>query len=700
MAFTNASNFAMGDVQFNYTTENRTDIKQSAVFDSDPLRMLLDHSATIAMSDSPTVYEPTCHPGTREVVADRIMAWARDRQGTPILWLSGPAGAGKSCIQRTIVQTCTAEGLLVASFFFSIKHPEASNETRFIATLAAQFAETIRGFKGNIERAITMDRRMFTKALELQLEGLIFKPLQEWDDAISNRLARLFWRTLMALVAHQEDSDTPWTRNNIIVIDGLDECIDEREQVHILRLVHTLAKHPRFPFRFAIASRPEYAIRTAFCSSPFSNDTLILRLEDYEADEDLRRYSNAEFARLKSDHPAAESIPVSWPSTKDKDTLIAKASQQFVYVSVVMKHLTNPRRHPVLELQKILGHRPFENDAKSNPFAELDALYDRIMHPPDVDASLLKTILHSIIHDKPGSHSLHGPESITESPSPVDDFDILFSLEPGTTMATLVDLHSVLNISSPSKRPTFHHKSLEDFLTSHSRAGDLYQSNDQTHLQLTLAYHELGQRLENTATDHELRQRLDEGGAAKGRHLWNLCLITKSHACSVDNWLLFEREFSKNILPASIETHTRIQIKTETGELQLKFKGNADLDISHPKDIFDDAMAVIKQRSRRLAPYSHRYHSFFCSSEDGCLRQCTRLSSLVNIDPLAEVKRLGGMYDRLAVMYKPKFQRGSVLYPALLPPLNVSEPRCRKVRPPRNFCKLYWAQTFAPSGYH
>jgi hypothetical protein len=78
--------------------------------------------------------------------------------------------------------------------------------------------------------------------------------------------------------------------------------------------------------------------------------------------------------------------------------------------------------------------------------------------------------------------------------SPVDDLDTLLGLRPGTTTSTLVDLHSLLNFNSPARRPTFHHKSMEDFLTSQSRAGDLYQSNDQTHVQLTLAYYELGRQ--------------------------------------------------------------------------------------------------------------------------------------------------------------------------------------------------------------
>jgi hypothetical protein len=490
----------------------------------DPLRMLLNHSAINAMADSPSAsYAPTCHPETREMVADDIMAWARDPTACPILWLPGPAGAGKSCIQRKVVKLCIDEGLYVACFFFSVGETETSNAARFVTTLAAQLAEKIPGLKWYIESAIKTDRRIFARSLESQVESLIFSPLQGLNHSMSNRLTRLFWKSLAAL-GHQEDPYTPW-RSNVIVIDGLDECAGQKEQTHILRLVHVLATHSHFPFRFVIASRPEYAIRTAFFSPPLSNNTHILRLEDYEADEDIRRFLKAEFSRLKAEHPASASIPGDWPSTTDENELVFKASKQFVYVSVVMKHLANPRRNPMLELKHILGHRPSESDAKSNPFAELDALYDRILHPPDVDISLLKSILHAILHQHFSS---------------LENIDLVLDLAPGTTASTLVDLHSVVNLGSPPYPSiSLYHKSLKDFLEAQSRAGDLYQSGDETHVQLSLGFY------------RRSRQQLHINKSHSGS--WRLCNLAFFHALSVADWTLFEVEFVVRVIPSFSE---------------------------------------------------------------------------------------------------------------------------------------------------
>ena len=53
-------------------------------------------------------------------------------------------------------------------------------------------------------------------------------------------------------------------RSYLVIIDGLDECIDKATQRLILRLLcETITVH-QLPLRFLIASRPESHIRTSF----------------------------------------------------------------------------------------------------------------------------------------------------------------------------------------------------------------------------------------------------------------------------------------------------------------------------------------------------------------------------------------------------------------------------------------------------
>jgi len=48
---------------------------------------------------------PRCHPGTRSEILEKVDAWANaGAEGTGILWLHGPAGAGKLAIAQTVAE--------------------------------------------------------------------------------------------------------------------------------------------------------------------------------------------------------------------------------------------------------------------------------------------------------------------------------------------------------------------------------------------------------------------------------------------------------------------------------------------------------------------------------------------------------------------------------------------------------------------
>ena len=55
-----------------------------------------------------------------------------------IMWVYGPAGAGKSAIAQTIAEMCEEKMILLASFFFSRNDPSRSNVNPLIATIAYQ----------------------------------------------------------------------------------------------------------------------------------------------------------------------------------------------------------------------------------------------------------------------------------------------------------------------------------------------------------------------------------------------------------------------------------------------------------------------------------------------------------------------------------------------------------------------------------
>ncbi|KAF8977065.1 hypothetical protein BDQ17DRAFT_1203519, partial [Cyathus striatus] len=61
-----------------------------------------------------------CHPETQKAVINDIMSWVNSKHSKEcILWLNGPAGAGKLLILQTMAEICENQNKLILSFFFS-----------------------------------------------------------------------------------------------------------------------------------------------------------------------------------------------------------------------------------------------------------------------------------------------------------------------------------------------------------------------------------------------------------------------------------------------------------------------------------------------------------------------------------------------------------------------------------------------------
>lgn len=84
------------------------------------LQILQTNIAASAIHDSKERYAdaPRCHKDTRKAVLKDITTWVLDdSKDTLILWLSAPAGSGKSAILQTVAETFHNSKGLAASFF-------------------------------------------------------------------------------------------------------------------------------------------------------------------------------------------------------------------------------------------------------------------------------------------------------------------------------------------------------------------------------------------------------------------------------------------------------------------------------------------------------------------------------------------------------------------------------------------------------
>lgn len=80
-------------------------------------------------------------PGTREEIIEKIEKWM-DGEGlrqNQMMWLTGPAGAGKSAIFQTVAERCRERGLHAANVFVFRDDETRNHAQPLVATLAYQF---------------------------------------------------------------------------------------------------------------------------------------------------------------------------------------------------------------------------------------------------------------------------------------------------------------------------------------------------------------------------------------------------------------------------------------------------------------------------------------------------------------------------------------------------------------------------------
>ncbi|KAF8217115.1 hypothetical protein K438DRAFT_1492271, partial [Mycena galopus ATCC 62051] len=95
---------------------------------------------------------------------------------TRIVWLHGPAGAGKSAIAQSLCQRLEAESRSVASFFFRRGHTSRGNDARLFTTIAYQLAQLSPELNRVISQNLVSDPAVVDRSFSVQLEKLVVGP--------------------------------------------------------------------------------------------------------------------------------------------------------------------------------------------------------------------------------------------------------------------------------------------------------------------------------------------------------------------------------------------------------------------------------------------------------------------------------------------------------------------------------------------
>lgn len=378
------------------------------------------------------------------------MEWIVGGDRTPsILWLHGPAGAGKSAIAQTISQMCKDSNLLAAAFFFSRNYFDRSNGKLLIATLVHQIASTFPQTRRYIEKSVRKNMNVFERNIVAQAKELLVVPMQDLRGSFLHFLRMLF--------------SNP-THPRLLVVDGLDECNDPNVQVEILKAIAECAREVGLPFRFLIASRPESHICQAFDHHPSLNAAHVTRLDlvdGMDTEKDIRTYLDSGFKKITETHSLRKYIPSSWPEAAAIKTLVTRASGQFIYVSTIMNYIQSPKHRPTDRLEVILGLTPKPLDEA--PYASLDSLYTHIFLSVDDIVRVKQIFSLLVIPRRPddGLGSFDTPEML----------DKLLFFKPGDTELMLSDLLSIIKLVDRKSPVRLHHASLGDFLLDPSRSG-------------------------------------------------------------------------------------------------------------------------------------------------------------------------------------------------------------------------------------
>ena len=372
-----------------------------------------------------------CLKGTREYVLNEIRRWAKDFTKSPIFWLNGLAGTGKSAIAMTAAEWCDARRQLGSSFFCSHDASDHSDPCPIFPTLAIQLAQNHPQVRSILDSLLQSNPDVVYESASDQVEKLIVKPLKA--------------------------ADVP----TLIIIDALDEWADDASQSDFLSaLGHWIKEIPKV--KFLVTSRPETHILASFHSPLLSGLTNVLALHDiapHMAGDDIRLFFERELSGL-----ATRNRLENWPTTAQLDLLCTRAAGLFVYAIATIKFLGSSNKPPG-EQYAIIAHSPDDTIHEgtvegAHGELTLDSLCISILQASfrdndEEDDAIVCSILATVV--------------LVTHPLPPSTIAALIGLEFREVMSILQSIRSLVKLD---QHVCPFHKLLPDLLTSSTRCVD------------------------------------------------------------------------------------------------------------------------------------------------------------------------------------------------------------------------------------
>ena len=388
---------------------------------------------------------------------DDIESWSRDSNMSPIYWLNGLAGTGKSTIAQTIAERVFADGRLGASFFCSRDFKDRRSLHYIFPTLAFQLAHKYPEFRSTLVPLLRSNPDIGHESLFNQMKMLIVEPLSS--------------------------SEMP----TVIIIDALDECADEDPQSAILSVMGRLVE--RIPnVKFFITGRPEPRIQSGFrlgLLRPLTDIFVLHEVEPSVVSKDIRLFLEQGLSELGKRKGIERDI---WPTDEHLDLLCERAAGLFVFAVATLKFLDHAFTPPSKQLDIIArapGSTTHEGKAKVRLSETLDSLY----------LSTFQTAFDGMgAEDDENVRFVIGTVVLAVNPLPPSAIAILVGLGERQVMDLLRLAQSLLKLPEDPDSPVLpFHKSFPDFITDPIRCPDtrFHIPPGITHLKLALSCLEL-----------------------------------------------------------------------------------------------------------------------------------------------------------------------------------------------------------------
>ncbi|KIL55379.1 hypothetical protein M378DRAFT_35029, partial [Amanita muscaria Koide BX008] len=368
----------------------------------------------------------TCLQGTRTEILAKFKVWVTNTDSnTPrVLWLSGPAGTGKSAIAHSIARWWMEENKGIGSCFCFNRQATTRYE-RLFTTIARDLAARIPDLKDSLIKLITSEPALSATAdVTQQWRKLLQEPLTNLAGGIPEPV--------------------------VIVIDALDESGEAVSRRHILSILAKDATKLPSNFRILVTSRPLPDIGKVFNSTsdvrlesmdklPPSSTKRDIQLYISQRLEGVKGFGDREFTRL----------------ARKSDGLFEWARLACEHIEFAKDFLTERQRFE--QLTHVEGKELLDN--------------------------MYTMILRSIMGDHPDNSTINRFCSVlrivlsTLKPLPIDSLTILHSAasqghnhgDIATVLGRLGSLLSGISNQSMPVRPL--HSTFHEFLTNRDRSG-------------------------------------------------------------------------------------------------------------------------------------------------------------------------------------------------------------------------------------